>query len=490
MSNTIHAIDMVKNSTLKQELGRIAAASELIAVNTGKMEGEEIDWAMIRNYVRAGLILKILQVGDQVVVEKESGLSVTVLGSVTGAAVNEETFVEKTGHAGTMVYEFVYDGSVWHLDGAAVELPAYGITPSGTPAEGDIIAIHETASEIVFDVVAVDFDNPANPDLEHSLTLLTRDVLLYNSIAFDPPEALFAVTADDFPDGMPAGTYYITLDHGAYGGETGEDGSYSFATTKTIPVGGKIRHTKMGAYSGTGYSQQRVVEGTFVTYDANYETLESGLETTVGATGTSLGTATGSNPQYISGSHVNFTERNAYGSNDGGHSANRKWLNSDAAGAASGQIASWWYASNEFDMPVKSTLPGLMHGLDPSFVKCVKPVLKRTAFSIADGYGYADTEELFFLPSMTEMGFGKNNNVVETSPKADGTEGKNAAYDLYADATNADRIKTQGGVARRWWLRSPLPSYASDERYVHASGALNYDHACNAYGVVAACAIA
>ena len=104
---------------------------------------------------------------------------------------------------------------------------------------------------------------------------------------------------------------------------------------------------------------------------------------------------------------------------------------------------------------------------------CKTKVIKRTALSIADGYGYEDTEELVWLPSMTEMGYGKNNNVQETAV-FDG-EPVDSPFELFDGASNDDRIKSYSGVARYWWLRSPLPSFASYERCVLPSGALyNY----------------
>ena len=116
---------------------------------------------------------------------------------------------------------------------------------------------------------------------------------------------------------------------------------------------------------------------------------------------------------------------------------------------------------------------GFLHGLDPEFVSCIAKVIKRTALSIADGYGYEDTEELVWLPSMTEMGYGKNNNVQETAV-FDG-EPVDSPFELFDGASNDDRIKSYSGVARSWWLRSPLPSFASYERCVLPSGELyNY----------------
>ena len=86
---------------------------------------------------------------------------------------------------------------------------------------------------------------------------------------------------------------------------------------------------------------------------------------------------------------------------------------------------------------------------------------------------------------MTELGYGKNNNISETAAKADGTLKTELAWDMFIGASNDDRIRYQGGVARYHWLRSPYPSSASYERYVNPSGALSSSNANYAGGVSA-----
>ena len=479
----------VQLDTANEYLERSAAALEILALNSADdATGVIKDYPVITRLLRAGLIKNVLSVGDVLRVNKESALSVTVSGSIT-ATVNEETFVEAIGHSGTASYEFIYDGAAWKFRDESVELSAFGITVTGTPEEGNAVVVHEQASEILFDVAAIDYEVPVNAEREHSITLLTRDLLLYGSIPFNPGQALFAVNAAQFPDGLPAGQYYITLNHGSYGGGTGQDGAYNFTLTQPVPVGGKIKHSTMGRYESNGYTPEKITAGTFTTYGADYAVIEQGIATSSGASGTSLGVATASNPSYKVGDHINFTERQYYGSNNFEHSANIKWLNSAAAGAASGANASWWYPSDEFDMPVKSTLPGFLHGLDPSFVACIGKVRKRTAYPVAEGYGYRDTEEQVWLPSMTEMNLGKNNSISETPVKADGTLATESPMDLYVGSTNEDRIKTHGGAARYWWLRAPHSSHANYERMVNTSGALGNISANSSRGVPAGLAL-
>lgn len=482
--------EVSKRLATDETLGRIAGATEAIALAMSEdAQGEIKHWKSLRNLLRLGLISKVLNAGDQIRVEKESGLSTTFVSEgITVVAVNEETFIAAVGTADPGAYEFIYDGAAWHLNGAVVELATYGITITGTPAADDVIVVHVAANEILFDVLGPDYDVSVNPTYPHTLSLLTQDVQQYGTIPFSSPQALYHVDASVWPSGIPANTTLnITLLHGANNNGTAEDGSYQFTTPVAIPVGGKIRHTTMGQYmsSADGYNQAHITGGTFTVYDENYTQLASGIACTAGSGGTNLGTATACDPQYKTGDFVNFTQRNAYGSNRYAHSANRKWLNSAAPGAASGAIASWWTPSDVFDMPVRSTLPGFLHGMDPAFVDCIGKVFKRTALCIADGYGYEDTEEYVWLPSMTELNFGKNNNVTETTVDEDGNVVQNGPYPLYEDAGNADRVKTYQGTARYWWHRSPLPSHAYNERSCVPAGSLDFSLASISLGVVA-----
>lgn len=488
MANTF-IVDRPKESTH----ARIADALEVIALNTGEDSSEITDWSSLKRIVRGGFIRKALQVGDKLRATKETSLSVTVTGGISAATVNEDTFIAKTGHTGTAAYEFTYDGAAWHLHGEEVELAAYGITATGTPHADDAIVVHEVASDIIFDVVAIDYDVPANENLEHSITLLTQDVMHYSAIPYCAPQALFAVAADQFADGMPAGTYTVNSDHAAYDESTSEDGPVHFTTTLPVPVGGKIKHSAIGAWRANGYARSYVLAGTFTTYDAEGTIIESGLATVDGEAGTVLGTTTAQTPSYKVGAHMNYSQRNAYGSNNFEHSAQQKWRDSAAAGAASGQIASWWYPSDEWDMPVKSTMPGFLHGFDPEFIACLAQVRKRTLLHKADRTGaaaYVDTVMRTWAPSMTEMGFGANDGTYETAANADGTLATQAAFDLFVGAENADRIKSYGGSARYWWLRSPSPWGAGNVRYVTPAGALSSSYAYNADGGVAGLVIA
>jgi hypothetical protein len=215
---------MLDKPIMLDETGKeIAAHLAQLCINTGGLRKIK-DWADIRALVRQGRIGDYLEVGDQLAVARERGITVSAPSEMT-ATVDEDAFVAATGEAGEKVYEFESDGSAWHLDGVAVDLAAYGITTTGTPKDGDRLVLHETADTIYYDVGGIDYDVPSNPALTHSLTLVQSDLATYGTIPFDAPEALYYVNPEKWPSGLPAGTYNITLDHGSYAASTAEDGT-------------------------------------------------------------------------------------------------------------------------------------------------------------------------------------------------------------------------------------------------------------------------
>lgn len=458
------------------------------------------DFLHIQNIVRAGMAEQLLTIADQFRAQRESDVTIDSFhGSITGAsfanADAKETFLRAMGETSIGWYEFIFDGSVWKLgeEIIGVSLSTIGITVTGTPAEGDTVIVHEIGSNLIFAVLAPDkYDTPADGVHTHALSLGLQNC--FANVQFSASQALVKVDATLYPSGLEAGTYNITLDHGAYGGGTAQDGTYQFTITQAVPAGGYIRHSTMGVYQSGGYTKAQITGGKFTTYKADFTTIESNIVTTEGGDGVNLGTASASNPTYKVGTHINFTERNAYGDNNAARSAMRQWLNSSAP-------SGWWTQKGQFDFPTTSPTAGFLHGLDPELLSVMGEVKKRTALCTADRAdpGYVDTNEKVFLQSMSEV-FGSNNtgykadgttvNVRETSFGADQTSTTPiaTAYPYWVKHnTNAERIKYLSGSARHWLLRSPYPSLARGVRLVFTDGTLEgnrYDGANYAYGAV------
>lgn len=459
---------IVLDETFEQKMDMIGVLLANIADNGGSLVVDSPK--TLQRIVRLGLAGKVLHPSDQIIIERETAMSINSSNDGLTVSVTADTFLEKIGEAHSGVYEFIYDGLDWVLHGQEVELTQYGISCTGTPAEGDIIAVHETASQLVFDVLGIDQDTPSDPNLTHALALQMHDCMI--NLQFDAPEALMV-----FPSGLAAGQYNITLLNGAYGEATGSDGTYEFTITQDIPAGGFLRHTTMGQYNGNGYTKASITSGKFNTYAADYSALESNISCAEGSGGTSLGTVTARDPSLrVAGAcavdDINATERQQYGRNYWKESAARQMLNSKAA------AGSVWTPQNKWDMPPswKATQEGFLKGLDPELVSVIGRVKKRTGLNVWErtlkSANYEDTDELVWLPSYSEVYFGKNtygSQVDEGGPYS--------FYKDYSDLSSAgtgadtNRIKLLSGSARYWWLRSPFPSYASGVYYVIPTGA-------------------
>ena len=308
-------------------------------------------------------------------------------------------------------------------------------------------------ADVPFDVLGYDEACLADAPGKHVVSLLAHNVLTYGSIPFDPPQFLYAVTAEAWPEGMPAGTYNVTLNHGAYNGSTGQDGTYQFTTTKTIPVGGGIRHTQMGVYRSDGaYTKENLLTGTFVTYGANrVTTLESGIAAVEGDEGINLGTTTGDNPAYKLGDYINYTRRNGYGAGRWSTSFMRQWLNSDSSPMA-------WEPKTIWSRPMNTLPAGFLYDLDPALKAVLGKVRVRYALDIADGYGYENVEDIVTLQTMTDMGFGSNNGIVEGPVDASGAVKRTTAYTFWKGTTQEKKIKYEGATARSWRLTQATPT--------------------------------
>ncbi len=466
-------------ATFPNKEGQDAQTVALLAI-AGAIErsngiGMQMGFREIQMLNRLGLAQKALAAGDQIAVKKMSSISATVSGSITAAAVNEETFIAKVGEVKEGVYEFSHNGAAWHLDGAAVDLGEYGITVTGTAADGDLIEVHETAGELLFDIADFNKHHPANRNLNHSIQLLCSEAVA--GFPYNPTQALAVVKSGS----LPAGSYYFGVDanyDATYNSH--EDGNIAFfVLTQPVPEGGQI----MLSWPGNTLLKNAKIS-TYAKFSATAIESNIAIEMTdaVSVSVHDLGTITnGELAEQIAGTTgatmlVNNANRARYGSNDVRSAAMLQWLSST-------KKSGWHEQVSPFDRPLTTPAAGFLYGVDPAFLAILGKVKLRSAFNtvckclsdVGDTTAnYYDGEHLGWLPSMTELGWGANNSVVEGSPDSEGNVGTaaEAIFALFQGASNADRIRRNNGTARYWFLRSPNPSYAGDERRVTTDGSL------------------
>ena len=457
-------IDLVKDSTM-QETNRILT---LIA---GKEVGfTPKSWKDVQTIVRLGLADKYFSIGDQFVVEKETAITATIGNTngetpgITSATVNADTFINEIGTAHNGDYEFVYDGAAWHYGDTAVSLAAYGITVAGTAKLGDAVVVHETANKIVFDVIGIDHDTPADSQFKHSLTLQLHD--LYQNIQFDSTEAIYYAREE-----LPAGTYNFTLPAG-YDTENGGGKTYQFTITKPVPAAGQIMFP-------WAYQQQASATKVSTYVNANASAVIETVSVQEGSEGTPLGTADGTV------SDLNHIHRARYGSNNWAESDLRMRLNSSAAPGET------WTRQSKFSRKPSwaDTESGWLRGVDPDFLSVLGEVKKVTALNtLTDGGGSKTSTEKIFLLSRSEV-YGSFENSVD----------EGAAYPYYKnysdfasknDGNDTNRIKYQSnGTPYYWWLRVPNTGNASHVRIVYPTGAIHNGNAGSSYGLAPACCI-
>lgn len=334
-----------------------------------------------------------------------------------------------------------------------------GFGQKAFPVGSQLRVSHETYGEIIWDVVAHDYDKDPQGRFEHSMTLLSHDCVM-DAIQFDNTEALYeADTA------LAAGTYHFALLAG-YGTTHGGGKTLQFTLAKAVPAGGVIVFP-------WAYNTQSTA-----TKISTYETKSSSaaLESVVvteGTSGTDLGIADGKGA-------LNHTHRVRYGSNNWKESALRQMLNSDKT------KGTFWTPQTKYDRPPSwnATMDGFMVGLPADFLEVIGICTHITKTNgiheemdeLNNSY---ETQDKFWLPSYSEVFGGMENNV------ADGTQ-----YPYYSGGLAADRIKyNSSGAARYWWLRSPTPAYAYSVRRVNPDGSLDGNVAYDSYGAAVACAI-
>ena len=477
MSALTDADKVLRNDTGKDIVEQMKNANALLSIIASSEGGSINTFADLQRIVRMGLASRVLAIGQQIEVERESTISATVGNSggstgITGASVVMTTFIAEIGTVHHGDYEFIYDGGAWHLDNLAVELSDYGVTYTGTPIANDEIVIHISTNRLLFDVIGIDVDTPSDSQFTHSVTLALHDCLA--GLQFDAIEGAFAVVSDS---GLPAGTYHFKCTAQPwYASDVNKN--IQFTTTQAVPKGGVL-------VLGNSYNASMIGKN-IITYSTPASTSQiEAVAMSEGTGGTDLGEL--NRTKQTSGSlvHTNCIDRALLGNNNWKESALRQWLNSDKV------AGSVWSAQNVWDRPASwnTNTAGFLYGLDPDFIKACGKVNKRTALNtVCDGGGYVDTEETFFLLARDEV-FGNHENGVTEGATYPYFGANYSDYSSPNDGADSNRIKYRSGSAQYWWLRSPTSSYGSLTRRIYPTGGVYDTYAVISLGVVPACVI-
>ena len=428
--------ELLGATVYKEEQAKLRAT--LLRIGMGvevPASASRMTYAMMKELVNAGVADNYFEVGDQITVEKETGLLVTPSSDTFSVSINEATFLNKEHESGNKTYVFSYNGLYWIDENSQqVTLSEYGMEVTGTPTVGDTITVTESASELVFDVAHV---------TGSKITLVMHDAFI--SMQFDAQEAKWAAV-----DGsqLPAGKYKI---------------SSTLSFTATQPF-----------YCAKPSNTTLSTSVTVTTYGADRASVESGLAIVADVTDCDGDlTATGCE---------NHNDRVSYGSNNYMESAIRQYLNGTASG--------WWSPQTKWDLrPSNHAGVPFMHGIDPAFLDILSTENKVWKDNTNGTYGNTGAHNFtdkFFLLCSKDVNFSSDADESDTR-LALFTNGLSAS-DNSTDQNNL-RKKIVGSSYGYWWLRTANRGYVGSAIRVYTSGSRDGYTAGHSNGVVPACVI-
>lgn len=349
------------------------------------------------------------------------------------------------------------------------------------PVGTQLVAHHDTYGDLVFDVVAHNHHKNPNNANSPTITLMMHNVI--PSIPFDGVEAIYAVTATNYPNGLPIGTYSFTLPAGLSGNGNNWSG-IQFTTTQIVPVGGCIRFN-------AGFPSGDMNTGRSLAIDADqYKNTIEVVSVINGTGGTSLGSILTDTTQ--SNGYMNHWLRSRFGSNNWKESNIRQWLNSDLS-------TNWWTPMTTVDLLADTydDLSGFLYGFDEQFLNTIQPVnnitLQNKVFDFNNNYGntnYYTTTDKMFLLAKEEVNMSITGNI---------HEGTVLQYCSSWTSDHTVRIKyayNDNSTSKPWILRSVYTAGGNSTsyqiNYINSSnGNLSYITPYNTKycGAVVACVI-
>ena len=273
------------------------------------------------------------------------------------------------------------------------------------------------------------------------------------------------------PDGLPVGTYYITM--GANWGSNVQMGDVvCFTTTVAVPSGGRVS----GCY---GAPDQAKSNWKVYTHSADGKTILETITPTFVASGTSLGTLNYATRD----GNLNSMQEMAYGWNRWKYSAIRQYLNSSEG------VGNWWTAQDAWDIaPTElTTKAGFLSGCPETFVEALKKVKVVTYPNTVQDDPQGNTPDItydrVFLPSLEQIycvpqkvGEGEYHEYWKrksgaSSPLATGGTYPNMITYAVENHTSAQTVR----------LRSAYRGYAYGAWCVYASGRVAYYYSSFSY---------
>ena len=278
------------------------------------------------------------------------------------------------------------------------------------------------------------------------------------AVPFDEPEAIYYA-----PNGLAAGTYYITIGFN-YGNGWVKDNRIYFTLTEPMAADDQL-FIDCGKNNANNPADGR----TWSVFAKGSSTVKQTGTTASSGDGTELGSTSSANANRTNGL-INAPSRVVYGYNRWSQSAIRQWLNSDGA------AGTWWSPQNGWDRPTTVNQRGFLAGCTADFLAILKPTEVVTVLNSQEGF--AETTETtidrVFLPALEQWdinpeltGEGEPWAYYEDLAEQAGLSGKFQRWQTYEILKKYNVTAKTSAVAV--WLRSAYRGYAGTAWYVYSS---------------------
>lgn len=177
----------------------------------------------------------------------------------------------------------------------------------------------------------------------------------------------------------------------------------------------------------------------------------------------------------------NSADRNTQGNNRYSVSNIDQWLNANGVGGG------WYSAQHSADVaPTQNDTkyadrPGFLYHLSDGERAAILPTTIRVVKPSVDGGGYEDITRSIFLPSITEIGLGNENNTAEGSVweyyASNGVTRRTCSITTQVYNHSKSTNKPTVGSAWGWWTRTPSFSSDYNVRMVTQYGQVTFEPA-------------
>lgn len=158
----------------------------------------------------SGYIENYVSVGDEIMVNKISNLSITSNnGGLSFTVSDEQKFIQKIGRIDDDTYIFQYKSEKWMYLEEAVNIEDFGFSIKGIPSETDLVYVKMNYTQVSY--TFVDFDSsgtnsiqPKDSNVKHFA--MVEQTYIPDAFNYDYPESAICITPGYT---LSAGKYYI-----------------------------------------------------------------------------------------------------------------------------------------------------------------------------------------------------------------------------------------------------------------------------------------